>query len=53
MTTVMLDDFVEESIPEDVHKCFQCGAKVPDHVVACWNCGEILDKNIRRLMKTR
>jgi DNA-directed RNA polymerase subunit RPC12/RpoP len=52
MTSVILDNFLEESmIKDDAYKCYECGTKVPEHLVACWNCGEILDENIRKLIK--
>jgi hypothetical protein len=52
LTTVVLDSFIEDStIKNDVHTCFECGKQVPEHLAACWNCGEILDPNLRRLMK--
>ena len=51
---MILDNFIEESTPSDyLHRCFECGAYVPKHIVACWNCGEILDENIRNLMKNK
>jgi len=54
LTTMILDNFIEESTPSDyLHRCFECGAYVPKHIVACWNCGEILDENIRNLMKNK
>jgi len=52
MTTVVLDGFVEDSMNnDDVYSCFKCGTQVPEHLVVCWNCGEVLDENIRRLSK--
>ena len=52
MTEVLIDTFLEESIlTNEAHTCFECGAEVPEHIVACWNCGTVLDENIRRLMK--
>jgi DNA-directed RNA polymerase subunit N (RpoN/RPB10) len=52
MTTVELANFVEESmVSNEAHRCFECGTEVPEHIVACWNCGVVLDENIRKLMK--
>ncbi|MCW4014709.1 MAG: hypothetical protein NWF07_17210 [Candidatus Bathyarchaeota archaeon] len=54
MTTVVLDSFIEEPMTQNnVHTCFECGTQVPEHLVACWNCGQILDANIRRLGKAK
>jgi hypothetical protein len=49
---VILEDLVEKTVKnENVTRCFKCGTKVPNHLVGCWNCGQILSKNIRNLSK--
>ena len=54
MKTLILDDFLKKTPDRDnVHKCFECGAEVPDHIVACWNCGHVLDDNIRNLVEDK
>jgi len=29
--------------------CPKCGKKMPDHIVACWYCGEPLSPGLRRI----
>jgi hypothetical protein len=54
MTTMILDNFIEKSVIKDnAHRCYECGTEVPEHIVACWNCGQILDENIKRLEKNK
>jgi DNA-directed RNA polymerase subunit RPC12/RpoP len=54
MTTMILDNFVKTSSNKDVvYSCFRCGTEVPEHLVACWNCGQVLDENISSLVKNK
>jgi hypothetical protein len=47
----ILEDFIEKPIKNETHICFNCGTEVPTNLVGCWNCGQILSKNIRKLIK--
>ena len=54
MKISILDSFVEKSnINENFKTCSKCGTKVPNNLVACWNCGEVLKENIRKLAKNK
>ena len=54
MKTSILDSFVEKSNNNENFKiCFKCGTKVPKHLVACWNCGQVLKENIRKLAQNK
>ena len=51
---MVLEDFIKETIiEEDAHCCLKCGTEVPEHLVGCWNCGEVLDESIRNLTKNK
>ncbi len=46
-----LDEFLESSEKEEnIIVCEKCSTKMPEHVVLCWNCGSVLDENLKRLM---
>jgi len=33
--------------------CPECGTKVPDNIIICWNCGHCLDPRITELAVQR
>ena len=51
---MILDYFFKKSSNKDVaYSCFSCGTEVPENLIACWNCGQVLDENIRNLVKNK
>jgi hypothetical protein len=53
LKSLILDDFLNESVEEGINKCADCGFEVPDHIALCWYCGKILSIDIIRLMKSQ
>jgi DNA-directed RNA polymerase subunit RPC12/RpoP len=49
----LLDDYLELPKNNVVNSCSECGSKIPNSVALCWYCGEILIKDIIRIMKQR
>jgi hypothetical protein len=43
--------FKKSTDNEYVNECINYGTIVPNHFFACWNCGQVLSENIRKLAK--
>jgi predicted amidophosphoribosyltransferase len=48
-----IDDNQSEIQLKNVKVCHYCMKTVPSNIVCCWNCGNVLDKNLEKLMEMR
>jgi hypothetical protein len=44
------DYFFEEKNEKGIKLCEKCGTRMPEHVVICWGCGNIMDESLKRLV---
>jgi hypothetical protein len=53
MKKKILDVFLNDGIKINEGVCSICGRVVPNHIAICWNCGQVLDKQLIKLMKQK
>jgi hypothetical protein len=51
MKITILDAFFKKPKKKEVNQCSKCRIEIPKDVAGCWNCGQILNENIRKLIK--
>ena len=51
MKITILDTFFKKPAKKEVNQCSKCGTEIPKDIVGCWSCGQILNENIRKLIK--
>ena len=51
MKITILDAFFKKPKKKEVNQCSKCRVEIPKDVAGCWNCGQILNENIRKLIK--
>jgi hypothetical protein len=44
---------VEKTQNKTEKTCKHCGINVPKHLICCWNCGNVLDQSLEKLVKKK
>jgi hypothetical protein len=53
MEKEIINVFVYDNIKINEGYCPDCGRSVPCHIAICWNCGQVLDKQLIKLIKLK